>query len=649
MENKDILNKLKGHEYDFLRKNKRLGNNIILLVLGGSRAYGTDDENSDIDIRGIALDCKEDLHGRVFVSENNPYEIFENSETDTVIYTLSKFIELAAKGNPNILEMLGVREEDILYVTPLGRKILDNKHLFYSKKAVYSLGGFGEMQLRRMENAIAHDRVPQARREEHLQKSIERFLTAAKGMFTPYGEGDDIKLRIKKSDKEEYDTEIFIDLNFTDYPLRDLRSIIKEMTDICRTYDTLGHRNSKKDDYHINKHAMHLVRLYLMGIEFIETGELHTRLMHEEDIELLKSIKRGEFMLEDGSYDKSFFSILDELKTRYSKAIEHCILPEHCNIEALSALKQELLMYQFKSKKKPDNSFSKYFGFWFGVPVTNMEKNELISVIPAYDKLYDSVHKFAIYQNALKEKGSLDALIEFDRMMVNKMADTVSQREPYKNLMNMSEDEFVKMLDSKWTIPKGTRFAGSKKHPYNRTNAGKKFLSVDLVSAHFQVLNLIDKDILKHEDYEEFAMEFLKDEGPVMQDMFKYSKQSREYFSGKLNPKKIERIEKHVTKYVYSKLMKFLPELKLEENTVSLLHDEIIIKLCDDIDYDRIRDMIEEISNNTGIKLHVNIYTLEKYPDKDWFIKFDTSGSYSPVCVPKESILEVIEYAERLK
>lgn len=218
MENKDILNKLKGHEYDFLRKNKRLGNNIILLVLGGSRAYGTDDENSDIDIRGIALDCKEDLLGRVFVSENNPYEIFENSETDTVIYTLSKFIELAAKGNPNILEMLGVREEDILYVTPLGRKILDNKHLFYSKKAVYSLGGFGEMQLRRMENAIAHDRVPQARREEHLQKSIERFLTAAKGMFTPYGEGDDIKLRIKKSDKEEYDTEIFVDLSFTDYP-----------------------------------------------------------------------------------------------------------------------------------------------------------------------------------------------------------------------------------------------------------------------------------------------------------------------------------------------------------------------------------------------------------------------------------------------
>ena len=32
--------KLKSHEYDFLRTDKRLSNNIIILVLGGSYAYG---------------------------------------------------------------------------------------------------------------------------------------------------------------------------------------------------------------------------------------------------------------------------------------------------------------------------------------------------------------------------------------------------------------------------------------------------------------------------------------------------------------------------------------------------------------------------------------------------------------------------------
>lgn len=42
-------------EYDFLRTNPRLGRRIILMGLGGSYAYGTNNENSDIDFRGITL------------------------------------------------------------------------------------------------------------------------------------------------------------------------------------------------------------------------------------------------------------------------------------------------------------------------------------------------------------------------------------------------------------------------------------------------------------------------------------------------------------------------------------------------------------------------------------------------------------------
>ncbi len=34
-------------EYDFLRTNERLGNRIMLLGLGGSYAYGTNNEGSD--------------------------------------------------------------------------------------------------------------------------------------------------------------------------------------------------------------------------------------------------------------------------------------------------------------------------------------------------------------------------------------------------------------------------------------------------------------------------------------------------------------------------------------------------------------------------------------------------------------------------
>ena len=58
MTTEQIKEKLKSDEYEFLREDKNLGNNIIILTLGGSHAYGTNNENSDLDIRGCALNAK---------------------------------------------------------------------------------------------------------------------------------------------------------------------------------------------------------------------------------------------------------------------------------------------------------------------------------------------------------------------------------------------------------------------------------------------------------------------------------------------------------------------------------------------------------------------------------------------------------------
>ena len=54
---------VKSNEYDFLRTNSHLGDNIVLLGVGGSVSYGTNTPDSDIDIRGIAINKKSDLLG----------------------------------------------------------------------------------------------------------------------------------------------------------------------------------------------------------------------------------------------------------------------------------------------------------------------------------------------------------------------------------------------------------------------------------------------------------------------------------------------------------------------------------------------------------------------------------------------------------
>lgn len=57
----EIKEAVKQKEYDFLKENKHLGNNIILLTLGGSHAYGMDKEDSDLDVRGVTLNSKEEI------------------------------------------------------------------------------------------------------------------------------------------------------------------------------------------------------------------------------------------------------------------------------------------------------------------------------------------------------------------------------------------------------------------------------------------------------------------------------------------------------------------------------------------------------------------------------------------------------------
>ena len=100
-----------------------------------------------MDIRGCALNSK----NQILTNEN--FEQFINEDTDTTIYSFNKLISLLSSVNPNTIEMLGNKKEHYLYISPIGQELLDNAHLFLSKRAVHSFGGYANQQLRRLENA----------------------------------------------------------------------------------------------------------------------------------------------------------------------------------------------------------------------------------------------------------------------------------------------------------------------------------------------------------------------------------------------------------------------------------------------------------------------------------------------------------------
>lgn len=63
-------------------------------------------------------------------------------DTDTVMYTLKKYVDLCAKGNPTTLELLYNRPECYLYVSDIGMELIKNRDMFLSKKIYHAYYGY---------------------------------------------------------------------------------------------------------------------------------------------------------------------------------------------------------------------------------------------------------------------------------------------------------------------------------------------------------------------------------------------------------------------------------------------------------------------------------------------------------------------------
>lgn len=311
-------------EYEFLRTHPRLGDRIILMGLGGSYAYGTNNENSDIDFRGITLNLPSDLLGLT------EFEQYEDGSTDTVIYSFNKIVKLLLECNPNTIELLGLDEDQYLIKNELGQELLDHKGLFLSKRAAKSFGGYASAQLRRLQNALARDSMAQEERERHIYNSVKNALEDFQRKNEMFDKGN-IRIYIDESQNTELETEIFIDADYKHLPLRDYENMLGVMNSVIRDYDKIGKRNKKKDDNHLNKHAMHLVRLFMMAIDILEKGEIRTH--RTDDLELLKSIRRGDFQKADGAYQKEFYDLLSDYEKRLEVATAKTTLPDNPDME----------------------------------------------------------------------------------------------------------------------------------------------------------------------------------------------------------------------------------------------------------------------------------------------------------------------------
>ncbi len=120
---------------------------VIYRCVIGSRAYGLEDEASDTDRRGIYLPTA-DLHWSLY----GVPEQLENDESQEVYWELKKFIVLALKANPNVLECL--YSPIVENVTPLGEELLAMREAFLSKLVFQTFSGYVASQFKKMQTDI---------------------------------------------------------------------------------------------------------------------------------------------------------------------------------------------------------------------------------------------------------------------------------------------------------------------------------------------------------------------------------------------------------------------------------------------------------------------------------------------------------------
>ncbi len=142
---------------------------IIYRCVVGSRAYGLDNDESDTDRRGIYL-APADLEWSLFGAP----EQFEDNATQSCYWELQKFIIMALRANPNILECL--YSPMVEKVTPLGEELLTIRQCFLSQMVFQTFNGYAMSQFKKIEQDIRnHGEV----RWKHAMHLLRLLLTGA--------------------------------------------------------------------------------------------------------------------------------------------------------------------------------------------------------------------------------------------------------------------------------------------------------------------------------------------------------------------------------------------------------------------------------------------------------------------------------------
>jgi len=265
----------------------------IFTCLSGSFAYGLNTPVSDEDTRGVFVGTPSNVCG-LFPIENVEYD------GDYVVFELRKFVSLAKDCNPNIIELLYIHESDVLFSTPLWERLRESRDLFLTRRAKHTFSGYAMAQLKKIRGHKAWIVNPQPVEAPLPAKFVKRKFIEGLGQAEVF-------------DQLAFDTAHKQWKHYWDW--KNNRNPARAELEERSLFDT--------------KHAMHLIRLLLVGREILLGEGVKVK---RPDRDYLLSIRNGAYNYEEVVARSD--ELIAELETLYDQAP----LPDSPNVEKIDAL-----------------------------------------------------------------------------------------------------------------------------------------------------------------------------------------------------------------------------------------------------------------------------------------------------------------------
>jgi predicted nucleotidyltransferase len=151
---------------------------VIYRCVVGSKAYGLDHAGSDTDRRGIYLPPAKlhwSLHGIP--------EQLDNKQTEECYWEIQKFLTLALKANPTVLECLYTPLVET--ATPLAEELLSMRECFLSQLVYQTYNGYVMSQFKKLEQDLRTKGAIKQKHAMHLVRLLLSGIAVLKEGFVP--------------------------------------------------------------------------------------------------------------------------------------------------------------------------------------------------------------------------------------------------------------------------------------------------------------------------------------------------------------------------------------------------------------------------------------------------------------------------------